>query len=270
MTTIAPPATRPAARGVLRGVAVPSEHGGWGLTLEPALLGLLVAPSAAGALLAVAALLAFLLRTPLKIALVDRRRQRQLDRTVTARRVAAAEAALLAGALGAAAVLAAEPFWVPLAIAAPMAGTQLWYDGRSRSRRLAPELLGTVGIGSIVAAIALADGESAALAAGLWLVVAARALAAVVFVRLQLRRSKAQPHRVVESDSAQVAAIAVAAVGVALDGQLVGGLVAIVLLAAFHAIAARRNPPVAKVVGVQQTVAGLLVVGVTSGTVLGG
>ena len=29
-----------------RGVAVPTEHGGWGFTLEPILLGLLVAHSA--------------------------------------------------------------------------------------------------------------------------------------------------------------------------------------------------------------------------------
>jgi hypothetical protein len=33
-------------RSRLRSVALPSEHGGWGLTLEPAVLGLLVAPSA--------------------------------------------------------------------------------------------------------------------------------------------------------------------------------------------------------------------------------
>ena len=61
---------------------IPSEHGGWGLTLEPALLGLLVAPSIAGGALAIAAFLAFLVRTPLKVLLVDRRRHRELDRGV--------------------------------------------------------------------------------------------------------------------------------------------------------------------------------------------
>ena len=55
--------TRPAT---LRSVAMPAEHGGWGLTLEPGLLGVLVAPSAAGLLLAVAALLVFLARTPVR------------------------------------------------------------------------------------------------------------------------------------------------------------------------------------------------------------
>ena len=68
------------ARAPLRGVALPSEHGGWGLTLEPGLLGLLVAPSVAGACLAVAAVVAFVARTPLKLALVDRRRGRDVGR----------------------------------------------------------------------------------------------------------------------------------------------------------------------------------------------
>ena len=66
----APPAPR-AARPVWRTVAIPSEHGGWGLTLEPALLGLLVAWSGAGVCLALAALVGFLARTPLKLAMVD-------------------------------------------------------------------------------------------------------------------------------------------------------------------------------------------------------
>ena len=79
-----------------RAVAVPSEHGGWGLTLEPVLLGLLVAFSWPGLAIGVAALLAFLVRTPLKLALVDRRRQRSLPRTRLAWRFAAAELALIA------------------------------------------------------------------------------------------------------------------------------------------------------------------------------
>ena len=79
--------TTPRPRSLVRSVAVPSEHGGWGLTLEPGLLGLLVAPSAAGALLAIAALIAFVSRTPLKVVLVDRWRGRRLERTVIAARV---------------------------------------------------------------------------------------------------------------------------------------------------------------------------------------
>ena len=51
MTAIGSPATTPlrSAWTEWRTVVTPTEHGGWGLTLEPALLGLLIAPSAAGA-----------------------------------------------------------------------------------------------------------------------------------------------------------------------------------------------------------------------------
>ena len=64
-----------------RTVAMPTEHGGWGLTLEPVLLGLIVAWSGAGAALGVAAFAAFLLRTPAKLVAVDIRRDRWLDRS---------------------------------------------------------------------------------------------------------------------------------------------------------------------------------------------
>ena len=88
-------ATQPGQRPLWRSVAIPTEHGGWGLTLEPALLGLMVAFSWSGVAIGVAATLAFLARTPLKLALVDRRRGRVLPRTRLASRIAAGE---LAGA----------------------------------------------------------------------------------------------------------------------------------------------------------------------------
>lgn len=47
-------------RPLWRSVAVPSEHGGWGLTFEPVLLGLIVAPSWAGVAIGVAAIVAIL------------------------------------------------------------------------------------------------------------------------------------------------------------------------------------------------------------------
>ena len=55
MNTVSVPSPRP----MLRSVALPTEHGGWGLTLEPVLLGLLVAPSVAGLAIGGAAFLVF-------------------------------------------------------------------------------------------------------------------------------------------------------------------------------------------------------------------
>src|SRR5205085_660938 len=72
----------------LNTIALPVEHGGWGITLEPILLGLLIAPSAAGAGLAVATVGAFLARHPFKIVAGDRRPGRRFQRTPGAGRVA--------------------------------------------------------------------------------------------------------------------------------------------------------------------------------------
>ena len=92
MTTVGPDAgvaakaVRPVAPW--RQVAIPTEHGGWSLTAEPVVLGLLVAWSWPGAALGVAAMLAFVARTPLKLGLVDRWRHRWLDRSRLALRIA--------------------------------------------------------------------------------------------------------------------------------------------------------------------------------------
>jgi hypothetical protein len=251
-------------RSMLMTVAVPTEHGGWGLTLEPALLGLLVAPSGAGVALGAAALVAFVARTPVKVALVDRRRHRRIPRTVLAEKVAAIELSLLVGLVAVAISTAHGAFWIPIAIALPLVGVELWFDMRSRSRRLLPELAGAIGIGGVTAAIVLADGGEPAFAAALWCIVAARAVASIPFVRLQLCRYKDQPHRRLTSDAAQGAAVVVAVGAVALDARLFAGLVAIVVLGLLQVWAARRPPPAAAVLGAQQVVAGLTVVLITA------
>lgn len=237
---------------------MPSEHGGWAFTLEPVLLGLLVAYSWRGVLLGLIALLGFLLRTPLKTVMVDRRRRRSLRRTVMARNAATVEVAMLIGLFS---VLAMGPdlrFVVPLLVAVPLVAIEFWYDIRSRSRRLVPELAGTVGVGSVAAAIALIGGVSASVAAGLWLVIAARSVAAVMFVRLQLRRAKQQPYK--HAGAGQTLAVVAVTVGavVGLVPWVAWG--SIVVLAIVHSWLARRPPPSVPVIGAQQVVLGLFVV----------
>lgn len=107
-------------RSALRAVAVPSEHGGWGLTAEPVLLGLLVAPSVSGALLGAGALIAFLARTPLKVVLVDRWRHRRLPRTVLAGRLAAGELAILAMLVAIVAIRTGWGWWARWAQPCPL------------------------------------------------------------------------------------------------------------------------------------------------------
>ncbi|MEM9565992.1 MAG: YwiC-like family protein, partial [Actinomycetota bacterium] len=248
-------------RSALRSVAMPTEHGGWGLTLEPGVLGLVVEPSAAGLLLALAAFGLFLVRTPLELALVDRWRRRRLDRTALAERVAGGEAAVLMVLVAGAALLAdGNRWWVPVLVAAPLVGVQLAYDIRSRRRRLVPELTGAMAIAGVVAAIVLAGGGSNGLAAALWLLLAGRAMTSIPHVRAQIARSHdraCSPRLLLATDGM---AVALGALAVAVDDRLVGGAVALAALVAFQWV--RRYQPVApvKIIGISQMVLGLVVV----------
>jgi hypothetical protein len=257
-----PAAARP--RPALRAVALPAEHGGWSLTAEPVALGLLVSWSWPGLALGVAAMVAFVARTPLKVVLVDRWRHRWLPRTRLALAVAATEVAVLAALVAAAAAGAERPFWVPLALAAPLVAVELWFDMRSRSRRAVPELSGAVGIGSVAAAIALAGGTDGGLAAGLWAVVAARSVAAIPYVRTQLARGRHHAGPRWPSDLAQAAAVAAVAVAWAAGALPFAPVVAMAVLAAVNVAAVRLPPRPAVVIGIQQAVYGLGITVVTA------
>ena len=251
-------------RSPWRAVAVPSEHGGWGLTLEPVLLGLLVAWSWPGLLVGVAAFVAFLARTPAKLVAVDLRRDRRLARTGLAALVAAAEVLFLVAAAVVVTLATGTAWLVPVAVAVPLVAVEWWFDIRSRGRRLVPELCGAVGVAASAAAIAVAGGASGWLAAALWLVLAARSLGAIPFVRAQIVRWRRGVTDVRSSDVAQVVSVAVAAVAVAADGRVVAGTVFVAVLAVLQARWSRHDPPAVKVLGLRQMALGLALVAVTA------
>lgn len=245
----------------LKSVALPSEHGGWGLTIEPGLLGVLVAPSLAGFCLAFAALVAFLARTPVKLVLVDRRRGRMLPRTRLALRVAAVEVLVLA-ALVIVVVLTAEGWsWsIPVLVAAPLIAVELWYDMRSRSRRLIPELAGAIGIAGVAASIVLVDGGDGALALGLWSILAARVVSAIPHVRGQIFRLHGRPSSASVTLVADFVAVAGAIGAVALDTALAAGAIAVVALVIAQRVIAAGPARRAPIIGAMQTVFGFAVV----------
>jgi len=266
MTSISNPAsTTRRDRHLWRAVAIPTEHGGWGLTLEPVLLGLLLAFSWSGAAIGLVAFLAFLIRTPAKLALIDRRRHRALARSRLAARIAAIETVLLV-ALAAAALIGSGWHWLlPLAIAAPLFAVELWFDVRSRSRRLLPELCGAVGISAVVASIVIAGDGSGQLAVAAWMILAARASASIPFVRTQIARMRRGAASLGTSDTFQLAGAALALGAAAVDDQVVLGAGAVVALAVAQAVATRRrNIPPVKVIGVRQMAFGLVVVAATA------
>jgi hypothetical protein len=73
-------------------------------------------------------------------------------------------------------------------------------------------MAGAVGMGVVAAAIALAGGLGGRLAVGLWVVLAARAVASVPFPRVQVRRRRRQAGRRSVADVSQVATGVVAGV----------------------------------------------------------
>jgi len=259
----------PAARSTLRAVGLPTEHGGWGLTLEPVLLGLAVAPSLAGVLLGLAAALCLLVRSPVKVVLVDASRGRRLHRTRVATGLAAIELAAI-GFLGLTALALADgPFWIPVLAAAPLVGVELWFDMRSRGRRLTPELAGAVGIAGVVAAIVLADGGDGRLAAGLWVVLAARAVTSIPFVRGQIFRIRGRRSAAWPLALADAAAVATAAGAVVLDRSLVPGALAVLAVVVIQRVSAIPPPPRPVIIGLRQMALGLGVAAVAAIGVLG-
>jgi hypothetical protein len=177
-----------------------------------------------------------------------------------AERFAAGYLLVFAAAAAGAIATAEAPFWVPPAAAAPLVAAGFGYDVQSRSRHLVPELVGSIGVGSAAAAIVLAGGGGGEVAAGLWLVIAARAVAAVLHVRVQLRRAKGRDPRRWQNDAAQAIAVAAAGAG-ALSGIVpTAGLIALAAAGLGHAVLVRLPPAPTAVIGIVQVLVGLAVV----------
>ena len=151
-------------------LTLPKEHGSWSLALEPVAFGLLVAPSAAGAALALAAVSGFFLRRPLKLAMAGKHDSRQPIALICAAIIAliGLSGLLLAARLG------AVGGWWPLLPAALAGAVFAWCDGRNGAREGAAELAGAVAFALLPAAFGALAG---------WLVARSLALAAMMLVR---------------------------------------------------------------------------------------
>ncbi|MDH3260663.1 MAG: YwiC-like family protein [Acidimicrobiia bacterium] len=248
----------------IRSIALPTEHGGWGFTLEPILLGLLVAPTLAGVGLAVATASVFLARRPVKLVATDLIRKRRLPRTRVAMLFALGYGAVALAGLALTIARADGEFWWPLILAIPFAAVSLRADARSRNRALLPELAGGIAMGSACASIAMAAGWDWAPAFGLWLVLASRSYAAIIFARAQVRRAKNHPYDRSAVYAAQVVAILVVGLAAALTIAPLLSALAILLLGAGAFYGLARPPVPAKTVGWTQMVFGLMVVALTA------
>ena len=247
-----------------RSIALPTEHGGWGFTLEPALLGLLVAYSAAAWELSVAALGVFLARRPFKLVATDLVRRRWLPRSAVALGFAGLYGAVAVIGLLGALVTAGSRFLLAYLVAAPFALVALYADSQSRSRTLVAELAGATAMGSTATAIALADGWGLVDAFGLWLVLIARGVTTISLVRGQIRRVHERP-----VGEGRVYAIALATLAGMVLAAALGAVpwlsaVAILGISVLALVSLRRPPVAAKTVGWTQIVTGLRVVVLTA------
>lgn len=188
-TRPAAPATpvAPAVRRRPASVFLPKEHGSWSLALEPLALGLLIAPSAPGGALAVAATAGFFARRPARLA---------LDASApAARRRPAFVALTLFGVIGVTGLALAiaqtglAALW-PLGLALPFAALFAGFDARGEGRSLFAEVAGAVAFATLPAACATLSGWSHGTALALGAVALTRSVPTVLLVRSCLRARK--------------------------------------------------------------------------------
>lgn len=179
----------------IKTIAVPAEHGSWGLVLEPMILGLLVAPSLHGAILALAGFAAFLLRHPLKIAVTDWRNNKRSPRTSLAERFALLYGLIaLTGLIVVIAFNGSQPL-LPFIFALPFLIIFVLYDARNQVRAWQSQLAAPAAFSAIASSIALLAGMPFGIAMALWSVLIARTIPAILYVRERLRQEKHKPYQ---------------------------------------------------------------------------
>lgn len=171
----------------IKPIALPVEHGGWAFLLEPIVLGILLAPSLAALFLSLGAMGFFLARHPFKLAVADWRNGRRSPRTAYAQRFAALYTIIGIFGLALAVKTGGTAFLLPLLLAVPLGSVQLFHDAKNRSRALIAELAGSTATASLVSAILLAGGWPPIAAYGLWLILAARNVPTILYVRTKLK-----------------------------------------------------------------------------------
>jgi len=184
-------------------LTLPKEHGSWSLALEPVAFGLLVAPSAAGTALALAAVSGFFLRRPLKQALAGNHNSRQPLALVCATTLVLVG---LSGLLLAARLGAVDGWW-PLLPAALAGAVFAWCDGRNEAREGAAELAGAVAFALLPAAFGAFAGWPVADSVALAAMMLVRSAPTVLTVRTCLRIRKGQAVSIVPALMATIAGI---------------------------------------------------------------
>ena len=218
------------------------------------------------------AVLAWLLRTPLRLVLLRQLHAGARETTAIGRarmrlasRVAILELVALGFALAGTAVLADGTSWMwPIVVAGPMFAVALVYDVRSESRHLVPEVAGSAAVAAVAAMGTLAGGGSETLALGAWLILSARVFTSIPHVRAQVHRIHGREAPATPTAVGDVVALATAALAALLEPSLLLGAIGIVGLIVVQRLTLARPPRPAKVLGLRQMILGFAVVGLTA------
>jgi hypothetical protein len=179
----------------LRPIALPAEHGSWGLVLEPVVLGLLVAPSWEGLLLSLGVVAAFLTRRPLKVIQVEWGRAHSRRWRIAWRFALGYGVIAVVGVVGTVALVGFAPM-VPLVGVIPLLAAFLAYDFTRQSRSWQAEMAGSVAFAAVAASIPMIGGWPLDVSLALSVVIVARAVPSVLYVRARLRLEKDKPRNV--------------------------------------------------------------------------
>ncbi len=175
----------------MRGVALPVERGAWSLWLEPVLLALLIAPSGTGALIAILSLFSLLVRQPLKIMLIDISRSKVYRRTRQGALFVCLYVCCATSATFAIVWRGDYQTLLPLIPAYLAAAAIVWrFDLGGNSRHWLPESLAAVVMSTFAVSICLASDWSWDHSAAVGVIVLARSVPAIMYVRARLKQIK--------------------------------------------------------------------------------
>lgn len=172
----------------LTSIALPAEHGSWGFLLEPIFIGLLIAPSIGGLFLSLATVGAFLARFPMKIWVMNLLRKRVSPRVTLSKRFTLFYASLSLIFFALALTTSKSNFLIPILIATPFAIWQLIADFRNKSRTLSAEIAGALALASVASGMAIINGWTLLQALCVWLILAARIIPSILYVRAKIRQ----------------------------------------------------------------------------------
>lgn len=247
-------------RASWKSAALPAQHGAWGFWLEPALAGLLAAPSWAGLWLACAALALLLLHHPLLIMLKDWRRGKVYARTRQAALFSLLYFALAAGGVLLAWNQAGVSLLLAAVWAAPFAAVQLWYELGNEQRALAAEISGAAAFATLAPAIVIGADGAPALAVGLWMALVVRAVTSILYVRERLRQEKGKPanRRLVHAAHAVGGALLALLAAFGLVSWMAVVAMMVLVVRALLGLVPARLPTPAKIIGFRELGYGIL------------